>query len=139
MRACFSGAGEDTLGRVTSGLIRTFFRVCFSAEITTTIMFNVEGLCQCHVFVCEINYTYTINHYTVILVSVLVSTEIFTKLAKKWKKNEKFKKRKNNFLDIIERYNLAKIHVPSTYSCLSLLQNMFLRKSHFCEKGHFLT
>ena len=50
-----------------------------------------------------------------------------------------FVKLKNSFLDIIERYKLAKFHVSSNYSCLSLLQNVFLRKSHFCEKGLFFT
>ena len=48
------------------------------------------------------------------------------------------KKWKNNFLAIIERYNLAKFHVSSNYSSLSLLQNVYWRKSHFYDKAIFL-
>ena len=56
-------------------------------------------------------------------------TKIFTKLTKKWKQR-KIPKKWNNCLDIIKR--LAKFHVSSTCSCLSLSSNVFLRQSQFC-------
>ena len=61
--------------------------------------------------------------------------EILAKFDKKWKKMKIQKSEKTIFWNIIERYNLAKFHVSSTCSCLSVNSNVFLRKSHFCENG----
>ena len=63
----------------------------------------------------------------------------FRQVGQKWEKRINTDKWGNNLLDIIERYNLTKFHVSFTSSCLLLLQNVFLRKLHFCENAHFLT
>ena len=64
-------------------------------------------------------------------------TKISAKLAKKRKQMINSKKWNNNFLDIIERYNLAKFHVSSTCSCLSVNSNVFLEKILFSWKWSF--
>ena len=71
-----------------------------------------------------------------------LSAEEYGKPFKSWPKKMKIKKnykKSKQFLYIIDWYNLAKFHVSSTCSCLPVNSNMFLRKSHFRENGHFLT